>query len=105
LRALAVSTGKRLPSQPDLPTFKDLGYNIEHVQLRGVVMPGGVPEETVTYWQDILRKVAESDEWKREYLDRFKEEPRFVAAKEFAQVIEETNNLYTRILTELGLIK
>jgi len=105
LRPLAVSTGERLQSLRDIPTFKELGYNIEHVQLRGVVMPRDVPAETVTYWQDVLRKVAESDAWKREYLDRFRDEPRFVAGEEFGQIIENTNNLYARIMTEQGLIK
>lgn len=105
LRPIAVSTGERLQSLPDVPTFKELGYSIEHVQLRGVVMPRGVPQETVTYWEDVLRKVAASDEWKREYLDRFKEEPRFVEGREFRQVIEDTNTLYAQIMTEQGLIK
>ena len=105
LRPLAVSTAERLPSLPEVPSFKERGYNIEHVQLRGVIMPRGVPPETVAYWEEVLRKVAASDEWKREYLDRFRDEPRFVAGEEFGRLIEETNNLYARIMTEQGLIK
>jgi putative tricarboxylic transport membrane protein len=105
LRPLAVSTLERLPSMPDIPSFKELGYSIEHVQLRGVVMPADVPRETVSYWQDVLRKVAESEAWKREYLDRFRDEPRFVAGEEFGQIIKSTNTLYARIMTEVGLIK
>lgn len=105
LRPLAVSTPERLPSLPDVASFKELGYNIEHVQLRGVVMPADVPSEAVAYWQEILRKVAMSDAWKREYLDRFRDEPRFVAGEEFGKIIKDTNNLYSRIMTEQGLIK
>jgi len=105
LRPIAVSTAERLQSLSEVPSFKELGYSIEHVQLRGVVMPRGVPAETVTYWQDVLRKVAASDEWKREYLDRFREEPRFVEGKEFGQIIEDTNALYAKLLTDLGVTK
>ena len=105
LRPLAVSTAERLQSLRDIPTFKELGYNIEHVQLRGVVMPADMPAEAVSLWQDILRKVAESDAWKREYLDRFRDEPRFVAGEEFGRIIADTNALYARIMTEVGLIK
>jgi putative tricarboxylic transport membrane protein len=104
LRPLAVSTGTRLQSLPDTPTFKELGYPIEHVQLRGVVMPPDVPQEALTFWEDALRRVAESPEWKREYLDRFRDEPRFLGSQEFGQVLESTNTLYTQIMTELGLI-
>lgn len=105
LRPIAVSTGARLQSLSDTPSFKELGYDIEHVQLRGVVMPPDVPAETVAFWEDALRKVAESPEWKREYLDRFRDEPRFVGSTEFGQVLETTNGLYAKLMTDLGLIK
>jgi putative tricarboxylic transport membrane protein len=105
MRAVAVSTAARLVSLPGAPSFKELGYNIEHVQLRGVVMPRDVPEDALTFWEDALRRVAESPEWKREYLDRFRDEPRFLGSEEFGQVIESTNRTYTETMTELGLIK
>jgi putative tricarboxylic transport membrane protein len=105
LRPIAVSTPARLQSLSSTPSFKELGYNIEHVQLRGVVMPPDVPAETVAFWEGALRTVAESPEWKREYLDRFRDEPRFVGSKEFGQVLETTNELYAKLMTDLGLIK
>jgi putative tricarboxylic transport membrane protein len=105
LRAVAVSTGSRLPSLGDTPSFKELGYPIEHVQLRGIVMPGGTPPDAVAFWENALRTMAESDAWKRAYLDRFREEPRFLGPKEFGAVLESTNVLYTQLMTELGLIK
>jgi putative tricarboxylic transport membrane protein len=105
LRPIAVSTASRLQSLPDIPSFTELGYPIEHVQLRGIVMPGGVPPETVAFWEETLRTVAESEQWRRAYLDRFREEPRFVGSKEFGSVLDSTNMLYVRLMTELGLIK
>jgi putative tricarboxylic transport membrane protein len=104
LRPIAISTPDRLPSLADVPTFRELGYAIEHVQLRGVVMPGGVPPETVAFWEGVLRQVAESESWKREYLDRFRDEPRFLGAAEFGQTLVNTNDLYTRMMTEMGLM-
>ena len=105
LRPIAVSTAERISSLSGAPSFKELGLDIEHVQLRGVVMPGGVPPATVAFWEQALRKVAESDQWKREYLDRFRDEPRFVGSSEFAQVLESTSALYARTMIELGLKK
>lgn len=105
LRPIAVSTGARLQSLSNTPSFMELGYNIEHVQLRGVVMPPSVPAETVAFWENALQKVAESPEWKLEYLDRFRDEPRFVGSKEFGQVLETTNGLYAKLMADLGLIK
>jgi putative tricarboxylic transport membrane protein len=105
LRPIAVSTANWISSLSDAPSFKELGLNIEHVQLRGVVMPGGVPAETVAFWEQALRKVADSEQWKREYLDRFRDEPRFVGSSEFAQLLESTSALYARTMMDLGLTK
>jgi len=105
LRPLAVSTAGRVPSLGETPSFKELGYDIEHVQLRGVVMPPDVPADVVAFWEGALQKVAESDQWKREYLDRFRDEPRFVGSKEFGQVLQRTDELYRELMTKLGLIK
>jgi putative tricarboxylic transport membrane protein len=105
LRAIAVSTGSRLQLLPDVPTLKESGYPIEHVQLRGVVMPRDVPPEAVAFWEGVLRKVAESEPWKREYLDRFRDEPRFLDSQAFGAELERTNQLYARTMSELGLMK
>ena len=105
LRSIAVSTAGRLQSLSDTPSFKQLGYDIEHVQLRGVVMPPDVPADTVAFWEGALRKVAESEQWKRDYLDRFRDEPRFVGSVEFGQLLASTNELYIKLMTELGLLK
>ena len=94
LRPLAVSTGARLQSLPDTPTFKELGYNIEHVQLRGVVMPADVPQEAITFWEGALQRVADSEQWKREYLDRFRDEPRYVGSREFGKILESNKYAY-----------
>jgi putative tricarboxylic transport membrane protein len=59
----------------------------------------------VAFWEDALRKVADSEQWKREYLDRFRDEPRFVGSKEFGEVLANTDKLYRQLMTELDLIK
>jgi putative tricarboxylic transport membrane protein len=105
LRPLAVSTGERLPSLIETPTFRELGYEIEHVQLRGVVMPGKVTNDALEFWETALQRVAASPEWKREYLDRFRDEPRYLDSQAFGEELARTNGLYTKIMTELGLIK
>ena len=43
--ALAVSAEERLPSLPDVPTFKELGYDVVADNWLGVSAPAGVPED------------------------------------------------------------
>lgn len=105
LRALAVSASGRVPVLKDVPTFTELGHQIVHTQMRGLVMPKDVPAEVVTYWEGVLRKVAESDQWRKQYIDRFHDVPRFLDSKAFAAAIAETSNRYEALLKELGIIK
>lgn len=47
LRALAVATEKRFPVLPDVPTFKELGYDLVEGAYRGLAVPPGTPKEII----------------------------------------------------------
>ncbi len=53
-RLLAVSGAKRSPQYPDVPTFRESGYNIEGVAWFALFAPAGTPKEIV----DKLAKAA-----------------------------------------------
>lgn len=103
LRAIAVSTENRLPDLPDTPTLMEAGLDIEHVQLRGIVLPNGVSEAAISYWENIFQQVAESDEWQEQYLDRFGVEPRYLGSEEFSGVVEQTNQRYADLMEQLEI--
>ena len=42
-RFLAIATEKRSPELPNLPTFKELGYNVVYAVSRGILVPKGTP--------------------------------------------------------------
>jgi tripartite-type tricarboxylate transporter receptor subunit TctC len=46
-RTLAVAAEKRVPALPDVPTFKELGYDIIGGAFRGVAAPLGTPQPIV----------------------------------------------------------
>jgi putative tricarboxylic transport membrane protein len=105
LRPLAVSSAQRASAFPDVPTFTELGHNIVHTQIRGLVMPKDVPADVVTQWEGILKKVAESPQWKAQYIDRFHEIPNFLNSQDFQKAIVETSDRYEKLMKELGVIK
>ena len=47
LKALAVSTAKRLPQLPDLPTFRESGVALDGSAWIGVIAPGGTPAPVI----------------------------------------------------------
>jgi putative tricarboxylic transport membrane protein len=73
LRPLCVFDTKRMPykekvadkSWGDIPTCKEQGLDVDYLMLRGIFMPGGVTQDQVKYYVDVLRKVQETPEWKQ----------------------------------------
>lgn len=105
IRAIGITTEERIADLPDVPTFKELGYDIELAQLRGMVMPLGTPPETVAYWEALLKKLAESDYWREHYLERFSVLPAYLDSKAFGAEIVKINDRYEILMRELGVIK
>lgn len=64
LRALAIMTDKRSPYLPDVPTFKELGYDITSGSARGFSMPKGTPKPVVDAFANALKQVMDSPEFK-----------------------------------------
>ena len=66
LRALAVSSPKRLPALPDLPTVAESGYkNFEADQWYGVVAPAGTPRDIVLKLNQQINVALNSNELKK----------------------------------------
>lgn len=57
LRMLAVAADKRLPAFPDVPTFKELGYDIVGGAYRGVAVPKSTPEDVRKRISDIVSQI------------------------------------------------
>jgi len=63
-RPLAMFGDKRSKALPDVPTMKELGYNIEYYLWVGMFAPKGTPPQVVTYLRGALDKAAHSDVFK-----------------------------------------
>lgn len=55
MRALATWGGKRHPNWPDVPAFKELGFDTEAYLWVGLFTTAGVPEPTLKAMRDMLR--------------------------------------------------
>lgn len=65
VRALAVLSPERLPTDPEIPTAKEQGYDAIGANWRGFYIPKGVSDDVLKGWGDIMEKVYKSDEWKK----------------------------------------
>jgi tripartite-type tricarboxylate transporter receptor subunit TctC len=63
-RALACFSAKRAASLPDVPTLKELGYDVEFSLWVGLFAPKGTPEAVITRMRDETRKVVATEQFK-----------------------------------------
>ena len=64
MRALASWGTERLKLLPDIPTFKELGYDAEFYIWSGVFVPAATPAPIVTRLRAAVREAANSEEFK-----------------------------------------
>ncbi len=57
-RPLASFGGTRSKALPDVPTMKELGYDIEYYLWVGMFAPKNTPAEVITYLRDAFKKAA-----------------------------------------------
>jgi putative tricarboxylic transport membrane protein len=103
--ALAISTETRSQTLPDVPTFKEQGYDITLSLFRGVVAAGDIGAAEKKYLAEMVRKLSETEEWKKSYLEKNRVEPAFLGPDEYAAFLANMNEVYRTSLTELGIIK
>jgi len=54
---------ERLPLLPDIRTVKELGKDFSYYNQRAVVGAPGMSDEAAAYYQDLFKKIYDSEEW------------------------------------------
>jgi putative tricarboxylic transport membrane protein len=104
MRLLAVTGERRFNTAPDVPTLKELGYNIFLATGRGWAMPPGVPKDAAAVMEAALKKVHDSPAYK-EYADRNMFEDAYLGSAEFAQHLVKQREEQIEFLKHIGVIK
>jgi tripartite-type tricarboxylate transporter receptor subunit TctC len=63
VNALAVSSAKRIKSLPDVPTFKEQGYDLEYYFWVGLFAPKGTPAQIINILREGVNKAAHSKQF------------------------------------------
>src|SRR5688572_3584946 len=61
LRPLACFGAKRAPALPDVPTMKELGYDVEFYLWVGLFAPKGTPDQVISVMRDASKKAASAE--------------------------------------------
>ncbi len=69
MRMLAVATEKRLPQFPDVPTFKELGFNWVDGAYRGIGVPKSTPQAVRKQVSDMMDAINKDPELRKRMTD------------------------------------
>ncbi|NVJ92714.1 MAG: tripartite tricarboxylate transporter substrate binding protein [Methylocystaceae bacterium] len=92
LRVLAILSDKRSPFAPDVPTAKELGYDIKMSSLRGIVAPAGLDKKIADKLRNALKAVNENPDFQKKMKDQGNPLA-FVSGEEYANVARKQDNV------------
>ena len=104
LRVLAVTSDRRLPQAPDVPTLLELGYPITAGTIRGFTFAAGVPKEAVVTMEAALEQVHKSSAWK-DLASRNLFQYVFMGSAEFTKFLAVRMEEYRGFYEAIGLGK
>lgn len=102
LRALAVSSARRLPQLPEVPTLNELGYSgMEDYTWVGLFVAAGTPAEIVQKLNDAVLKGMQSPDLKQR-LDALAFEPTAAPLRETSDYVRAEVAKWAKVVKETG---
>ena len=104
VRLLATFNPERLPTHPEVPTVKELGYDVVLKKFRGLAGAKGVPAEIVAAWEKAVPQLLNDPEYKKVY-GAESLVPDFVPHAAYAKFINDFAETSETFLKETGAAK
>lgn len=102
VRVLAVSSAQRLEDFPDVPTYKERGWDVVRYQWRGMMAKAGTPKPVVDRLVAAIQKAQQTAEWKN-YLRQVTQLDGFQGPDAFhAQLVQDMQEMES-VKKKLGL--
>jgi tripartite-type tricarboxylate transporter receptor subunit TctC len=104
MRALASWGTQRLKLLPDIPTFKEQGYDAEFYIWSGVFAPAATPEPVIAKLREAVKEAANSSEF-RAAMDKVQTPVSYLDAPEFAKYWERDAARLKVALEKIGKVE
>jgi tripartite-type tricarboxylate transporter receptor subunit TctC len=101
VRVLANTGAKRLAAFPDIPTLKELGYDVEVYLWNGLFARKEVPAHVVKVLRDAARKAVEDDEFKAAS-EKMQMPPAYLDADEFKTWWDKDAAMLSVVIQRIG---
>lgn len=104
VRIIAVTSDERLEQAPDVPTLKELGYDVSFANWRGFFGPPKLPEAKAVAFQQMLAKMYDTPEWEKIRISRGWQNL-YKPGAEFYSFLEKQEALIGGMMRTLGFIQ
>lgn len=104
IRLLAALTQNRDPAWPEVPTARELGFNVVLDAWRGIAVPRGTPRQIVSALESSIRTTVSSPEF-ISAAEKLGVRPAFQPAAEFSALVAKEDAELSRLLQAIGLKK
>jgi len=105
MRVIGVAAPQRLSGPlATAPTWKEQGVDLVYGNWRGILGPKSLTPAQVAYWENALRKMVETPEWKAD-LEKSYWSENFVTGQPMHKEIEQEYAYLKTTLVDLGLAK
>jgi putative tricarboxylic transport membrane protein len=105
IRVLGVTAPARLHGAlAQVPTWKEQGYDAAVSTWRMLTGPRGMTPAQIAYWEGVMTKLVQTDEWKKD-LEHNVFEPNFMKSQEVKPYLKGQTDQFRAVLTDLSLAK
>jgi putative tricarboxylic transport membrane protein len=98
---LVVFSDDRIPGMKDVPTMKEMGYNVVSRSARGVIAPAGIGKQEEQILVEMMRKITESKAW-AEYAEKNMMTIKFLGGADYAKYLAEERARLAENLKAMG---
>ena len=103
-RSLAIASEERMAVLKDVPTFKELGYDVVEGAYRGVAAPPGTPDDIIKYLANVFEKVMKDPEVQKK-MDQNGFKTEYMGPEASLALVKKKMVEYETIMKGLGRIK
>ncbi|MEQ8194407.1 MAG: tripartite tricarboxylate transporter substrate binding protein [Rhodospirillales bacterium] len=105
LRILAVSAPSRLGGAvKNVPTWKELGYDVDFGSFRSIMGPPGLSREQIAYWDDVFAKTVKTKEFQQSLVKRQMKET-FMKHDQLMKFLAQQDKQMREVLGALNILR
>ncbi len=104
LKFIAIATEKRSPEMPNVPTLKELGYNVVYSVSRGLLAPKSTPNEILSKLEAACGQAVKDPAFVESMKKQGTDVP-YLDRKGYAEFLKKNDILNKDLSRDLGLLK